>query len=128
MFNIKNIYDITPENTPIGIATGPTGSEVIRVGGKDLYANGKQLGAAYYMLPVNANGKTFIMPIRLNTKPFKGDNAVAELILKLVTDLNNPNYTTADGEVTPFSHFGLLKLIVNFGSHTATNPELYSED
>jgi len=41
LFNIKNIYDITPENTPIGIATGPTGSEVIRVGGKDLYANGK---------------------------------------------------------------------------------------
>ena len=66
----------------------------------------------------------FDIPIRLNTKPFKGDNAVAELILKLVTDLNNPNYTTADGEVTPFSHFGLLKVIVNFGSHTATNPEL----
>ena len=41
LFNIKNIYDITPENTPIGIATGPLGSEVIRVGGKELYANGK---------------------------------------------------------------------------------------
>lgn len=120
---VKDPYAITPDNTKIGITTGPLGNRIVRFGTEIWNANGKQLGAAIWRVQIEHpnEGRTKSLDLQLNPKKFEGNDRIADLILELLTS-NNNKYITKDGVVTPFAPDQLLNLIVNYGSHTAVNP------
>lgn len=62
------------------------------------------------------------LSISLNTANFKNSPELVDFILDLL--VNNANQTILkDGTVIPIRPQDLLQFIVNFGAHTATNPE-----
>lgn len=120
---VKDPYQINPSNTEMGISTGPKGKSIIRLKDRVLSYNGKSMGKPFWIIKApNSEGVMIDKPIQLNYKYFKDQPKVADLILDLVTS-NDQFYTDANGVQTSISPKQLLHFIVNFGSHTATNPE-----
>nr|DAX32754.1 MAG TPA: hypothetical protein [Caudoviricetes sp.] len=68
-----------------------------------------------------ADGKFDEKVAILNYKNFKNDKEIAELILDLVTS-NQLQYKDKNGVETPMRPLDIVNFIVNFGSHTATDP------
>lgn len=120
---VKDPYAITPENTEVGITTGPAGKGIIRLRNRVLSYNGKAMGKPAWVIKVtNYDGTTYDKPVILNYKKFADSPKVADLILNLVTS-NQTQYTDANGVQTPIEPRKLLDFLVNFGPHTAVNPE-----
>lgn len=120
---VKDPYQINPSNTEMGISTGPKGKSIIRLKNRVLSYNGKSMGKPFWIIKApNSEGAMIDKPIQLNYKYFKDQPKVADLILDLVTS-NDQFYTDANGVQTSINPKQLLHFIVNFGSHTATNPE-----
>lgn len=119
---IKDPYQITPDNTEVGITTGPIGKGIIRLKNRVLSYNGKQMGKpAWVIKATNYDGTVYDKPVILNYKKFSDSPKVADLILDLVTS-NQQQYVDAKGVQTPISPKRLLSFLVNFGPQTATNP------
>lgn len=127
---IKDPYEITPENTEVGITTGPAGKGIIRLRNRVLSYNGRAMGKpAWIIKATNYDGTVYDKPVILNYKKFSDSPKVADLILDLV--LSNQNqYTDANGVQTPINPKELLKFLVNFGTHTVVNPnsQIYSPE
>lgn len=127
---IKDPYEITPENTEVGITTGPAGKGMIRLRNRVLSYNGRAMGKpAWIIKATNYDGTVYDKPVILNYKKFSDSPKVADLILDLV--LSNQNqYTDANGVQTPINPKELLKFLVNFGTHTIVNPnsQIYSPE
>lgn len=119
---VKDPYQITPDNTEVGITTGPIGKGIIRLKNRVLSYNGKQMGKpAWVIKATNYDGTVYDKPVILNYKKFSDSPKVADLILDLVTS-NQQQYVDAKGVQTPISPKRLLSFLVNFGPQTATNP------
>lgn len=118
----KDPYKITPDNTEIGVTTGGHGGNVIRLGNRVLSAKGFPMGKPAWVIRVpRADGKFDEKVAILNYKNFKNDKEIAELILDLVTS-NQLQYKDKNGVQTPMRPLDIVNFIVNFGSHTATDP------
>ena len=119
----KDPYKITPQNTEIGISTGPKGGNQVRVNEMIVSTKGDGMGSVYLMTKkLRSDGSDGNISIKLNPLSFKNQPEVADFILDLLTNLND-NFTDKNGIRTPISNLNLLSLIANFGSHTAVNPE-----
>ena len=119
---VKDPYQITPDNTEMGISTGPKGKSIIRLKDRVLSYNGKSMGKPFWIIKApNSEGVMIDKPVQLNYKYFREQPKVADLILDLVTS-NEQYYTDANGVQTPINPKQLLSFIVNFGSRTATDP------
>jgi hypothetical protein len=112
---VKDPYQITPDNTEVGITTGPIGKGIIRLKNRVLSYNGKQMGKpAWVIKATNYDGTVYDKPVILNYKKFSDSPKVADLILDLVTS-NQQQYVDAKGVQTPISPKRLLSFLVNFG-------------
>lgn len=119
---IKDPFEITPDNTQIGITTGPINNEVIRLRNTILSVKGGSLGQPMWVLKVpRLDGEYDTKLVKLNYQTFADKPQIADLILNLVTS-NEQFYTDAKGVKTNIRPIDILDFIVNFGSHTAVNP------
>lgn len=115
---VKDPEAITPENTRIGITEGPAGQRLVRFRDRIMHAKGTALGKLMWFFDVKkSDGKTQQVAVALNTKNFKGDHEVANLILNLITsnELSVKDMNGANLSITPRQ---FLPLIVNFGNQT----------
>lgn len=127
---VKDPYEITPENTEVGITTGPAGKGIIRLRNRVLSYNGRAMGKpAWIIKATNYDGTVYDKPVILNYKKFSDSPKIADLILDLVLS-NQSQYVDANGVQTPINPKELLKFLVNFGTHTVANPnsQVYSPD
>lgn len=122
-FGIKDPYNITPDNTKIGVVTGPLGNRMVRFGTENWRANGSQMGTAVWRIqvPHPNEGTTKNLDVHLNPKTFKNSPKVVDFVYKMMTATSD-KYVTEDGVETPFYPQQLLRLVVNYGSHTAVDP------
>lgn len=119
---IKDPFEITPDNTQIGITTGPINNEVIRLRNAILSVKGGSLGQPMWVLKVpRLDGEYDTKLVKLNYQTFADKPQIADLILNLVTS-NEQFYTDAKGVKTNIRPIDILDFIVNFGPHTAVNP------
>ena len=119
---IKDPFEITPDNTQIGITTGPINNEVIRLRNTILSVKGGSLGQPMWVLKVpRLDGEYDTKLVKLNYQTFADKPQIADLILNLVTS-NEQFYTDAKGVKTNIRPIDILDFIVNFGPHTAVNP------
>lgn len=119
---IKDPFEITPDNTQIGITTGPINNEVIRLRNTILSVKGGSLGQPMWVLKVpRLDGEYDTKIVKLNYQTFADKPQIADLILNLVTS-NEQFYTDAKGVKTNIRPIDILDFIVNFGPHTAVNP------
>lgn len=119
---IKDPFEITPDNTQIGITTGPINNEVIRLRNTILSVKGGSLGQPMWVLKVpRLDGEYDTKLVKLNYQTFADKPQIADLILDLVTS-NDQFYTDAKGVKTNLRPIDILDFIVNFGPHTAVNP------
>lgn len=121
--SIKDPYKITPQNTEVGITTGPRGNNIIRLQNriihvKDNYPMGKPV---WIFKTKRYDGSLEDKFAVLNYKYFKDQPKVADLILDLILS-KEQFYKDATGKVTNIEPLQLLKFIVNFGTHTIVNP------
>lgn len=121
--SIKDPYKITPQNTEVGITTGPRGNNIIRLQNrivhvKDNYPMGKPV---WIFKTKRYDGSLEDKFAVLNYKYFKDQPKVADLILDLILS-KDQFYKDATGKVTNIEPLQLLKFIVNFGTHTIVNP------
>lgn len=126
----KDPYEITPENTEVGITTGPAGKGIIRLRNRVLSYNGRAMGKPTWIIKAtNYDGTVYDKPVILNYKKFSDSPKIADLILDLVLS-NQSQYIDANGVQTPINPKELLKFLVNFGTHTVANPnsQVYSQD
>lgn len=120
---VKDPYEITPENTEVGITTGPIGKKIIRLKNRVVSYNGKAMGKpAWIIKATNYDGTVYDKPVILNYKKFADSPKIADLILDLITS-NQTQYTDATGIQTPIEPRKLLEFLVNFGPHTVANTE-----
>lgn len=127
---VKDPYEITPENTEVGITTGPAGKGIIRLRNRVLSYNGRAMGKpAWIIKATNYDGTVYDKPVILNYKKFSDSPKIADLILDLVLS-NQSQYVDANGVQTPINPKELLKFLVNFGTHTVANPnsQVYSPE
>lgn len=118
----KDPYQITPENTRVGVSTGGI-SGIIRNKQRVVSTRGTYMGAPYWEFQVPRRDGGFDTKIvQLNTK--KLSNKAAEVILDLAISDSN-TYTDASGLQTQMSPLNVLTFLVNFGPRTATNPNDY---
>lgn len=119
---IKDPFEINPDNTQIGITTGPINNEVIRLRNTILSVKGGSLGQPMWVLKVpRLDGEYDTKLVKLNYQTFADKPQIADLILDLVTS-NEQFYTDAKGVKTNIRPIDILDFIVNFGPHTAVNP------
>lgn len=114
----KDPYQITPDNTRVSVSTGGRNG-YIRYKDRITSANGTYMGGAYWEFDIpNKEGTGKITKrVLLNTRNFKGDRDIANLILDLVLN-NNNTYTDATGLQTQISPKSILSFLVNYGKHT----------
>lgn len=119
---VKDPYEITPDNTKVGISTGGRGRADIRYRNQTISGKGKPLGQPMWVVPFRRqDGGTDNLVIKLNYATFKDSPEVSKLIVDLLlNDFNS--YVDANGVNTGVNPKDLLRFIVNFGSHTAVNP------
>lgn len=119
---IKDPYKINPDNTEVGVTTGPLGNSIIRFKNRILSAKGFPMGKPVWNVKVpRLDGGTDSKLVILNYKYFKDSPKVASLILDLVLS-NSQFYTDANGLKTNINPKQLLDFLVNFGPQTAINP------
>lgn len=120
---IKDPMEINPSNTFIGITTGPRGNRNVRMRENIVSNRGGSLGQPMWELRVpRLDGGFDKKLVKLNYQTFADQPKIADLILNLVTS-NEQFYTDAKGVKTNLTPLNILDFIVNFGSHTAVNPE-----
>lgn len=119
---VKDPYEITPDNTFVGISTGNRGNATIRLRNRTISAKGRALGQPMWVIPITRkDGSTDNLIAKLNYATFKDSPKVAKLIVALLLD-NSNSYVDANGVDTGVNPQDLLRFLVNFGSHTAVNP------
>ena len=119
---VKDPYEITPDNTRIGISTGGRGRSDIRFRNQTISGKGKPLGQPMWVVPFRRqDGSTDNLVIKLNYATFKDSPEVSKLIVDLLLNESN-SYVDANGVNTGVNPKNLLKFIVNYGTHTAVNP------
>lgn len=119
---VKDPYEITPDNTFVGISTGNRGNATIRLRNRTISARGRALGQPMWVIPITRrDGSTDNLIAKLNYATFKDSPKVAKLIVDLLLD-NSNSYVDANGVNTGVNPQSLLMFLVNFGSHTAVNP------
>ena len=119
---VKDPYEITPENTHVGITTGGRGNSVIRYKGRTISARGAALGQPMWIIEVpREDGGTNTKLVKLNYPDFRDDPEMVDFIIDLLIDPSN-NYVDRNGVQTGIDPKELLRFLVNFGSQTAVNP------
>lgn len=120
---IKDPYEINSENTQVGITTGGLGGQVIRFGNQVVSGKGFPMGKPVWMIKtIRDDGSTSNVRVILNYSNFKNSPEVADLIIDLLTT-NDSFYTDKKGTITNITPKNVLQFIVNFGTHTAVNPD-----
>ena len=120
---IKDPFEINPSNTFIGITTGPANNAIIRLKDRIISAKGNSLGQPMWILQAPRLDGGYDQKIaKLNYQTFADKPEIADLILDLVTS-NQQFYTDANGVQTNLRPIDILDFIVNFGPHTAVNPQ-----
>lgn len=120
----KDPNKINYQNTTVGITTGPIGGNYTRIGEQIVsMKHSGQMGMARLITKVRRGDGTYgNISISLNTANFKNSPELVDFILNLL--VNTTNQTTLnDGTVIPVRPQDMLQFIVNFGAHTATDPE-----
>lgn len=119
---VKDPYDITPDNTHVGITTGNRSSATIRYKGRTISARGAALGQPIWIIETpRADGGTDTKRVKLNYPDFKDDPEMVDFIIDLLVNPSN-NYVDRNGVQTGIDTKQLLSFLVNFGTHTAVNP------
>lgn len=120
----KDPYKINYQNTTVGITTGPIGGNYTRIGEQIVsMKNSANMGMARLITKVRRGDGTYgNVSISLNTANFKNSPKIVDLILDLMTNTGNQT-VLKDGTVIPIKPLDLLQFMVNFGAHTATDPE-----
>lgn len=118
----KDPYKINASNTRIGIATGPISNSVVRYQDQTVSFNGSRLGTMQMLVEVDRlDGTIGTAQIQLNPLKLTGNDAAADVILKLVTS-NQRDFVDANGILTQNTNDEVLSFLVNYGDHTATDP------
>lgn len=118
---VKDPYEITPDNTHVGITTGGRGGNVIRYRGGTISAEGRPLGQPMWILNVpRSDGGTDTKLIKLNYTDFKNEPEIVDFIIDLLINPNN-SYVDRNGVNTGIDPKKLVRFLVNFGTHTAVN-------
>lgn len=119
---VKDLYEITPENTHVGITTGGRGNSIIRYKGRTISARGAALGQPTWIIETpREDGGTSTKLVKLNYPDFKNDPEMVDFIIDLLVNPSN-NYVDRNGVQTGIDPKQLLGFLVNFGTHTAVNP------
>ena len=120
--SVKDPYEITPENTKVGISTGSRAGSVIRLRNQTISGRGKPLGQPMWVIPFKRQDSGIDnLIIKLNYATFKDSPEVSKLIVDLLLNDSN-SYIDANGVNTGVNPKNLLKFIVNYGTHTAVDP------
>lgn len=118
----KDPYKINASNTRIGIATGPISNSVVRYQDQTVSFNGSRLGTMQMLVEVDRlDGTIGTAQMQLNPLKLTGNDAAADVILKLVTS-NQRDFVDANGILTQNTNDEVLSFLVNYGDHTATDP------
>lgn len=118
----KDPYKINASNTRIGIATGPISNSVVRYQDQTVSFNGSRLGTMQMLVEVDRlDGTIGTAQMQLNPLKLTGNNTAADVILKLVTS-NQRDFVDANGILTQNTNDEVLSFLVNYGDHTATDP------
>ena len=119
---VKDPYEITPDNTKVGISTGSRSGSVIRLRNQVISGKGRPLGQPMWVVPFRRqDGSTDSLIIKLNYANFKDSPEVSKLIVDLLLNDSN-SYVDANGVNTGVNPKDLLRFIANYGTHTAVNP------
>lgn len=119
---VKDPYEITPDNTHVGITTGNRSNATIRYKGRTISARGAALGQPIWIIETpRADGGTDTKRVKLNYPDFKNDPEMVDFIIDLLVNPSN-NYVDRNGVQTGIDTKQLLSFLVNFGMHTAINP------
>lgn len=117
----KDPYKINASNTRIGIATGPISNSVVRYQDQTVSFNGSRLGTMQMLVEVDRlDGTIGTAQMQLNPLKLTGNDAAADVILKLVTS-NQRDFVDANGILTQNTNDEVLSFLVNYGDHTATD-------
>lgn len=118
----KDPYKINASNTRIGIATGPISNSVVRYQDQTVSFNGSRLGTMQMLVEVDRlDGTIGTAQMQLNPLKLTGNDAAADVILKLVTS-NQRDFVDTNGILTQNTNDEVLSFLVNYGDHTATDP------
>lgn len=118
----KDPYKINASNTRIGIATGPISNSVVRYQDQTVSFNGSRLGTMQMLVEVDRlDGTIGTAQMQLNPLKLTGNDTAADVILKLVTS-NQRDFVDANGILTQNTNDEVLSFLVNYGDHTATDP------
>lgn len=130
-WTVKDVYQINPENTVIGIGT----REGIKRGNTILQkGNNYELGRSYWMVNVsrpetpNHDRK---VPVHLNPVKIGDIEGLAEIILQCYEQYNQQFFTTKEGVQTPIDPVKLLDFIVYNGNDsriTEDRAKMYQPD
>ena len=126
----RNPYLITYDNTKVSVTTGPLGNQSSRWRDQIVqFDKSNKLGSANIQIQYKRqDGTEGRLSVQLNPRTFKNERNTVEYILDLLLNQRNAvdqsgNVKDADGVSLPVKALDVLKLIVNYGAQTATNPE-----
>lgn len=129
-WTVKDVYQINPENTTIGIGT----REGIKRGNTILQKGDYELGRSYWMVnvsrPETPNNDRKV-PVHLNPVKIGDINGLAEIILQCYEQYNQQFFTTKEGVQTPIDPTKLLDFIVYNGNDsriTEDRAKMYQPD
>ena len=118
----KDEYDITPENTIIGVGT----KDGIRRGNILFRKGNYEAGRSYWMVKVRRpespnNDRT--VPVPLNRVKIGEIPGLAEIIIQCYEQYRNGQFVTKDGIKTPIDPIRLLNFIVYNGTNTIVSDQ-----
>ena len=118
----KDEYDITPENTIIGVGT----KDGIRRGNTLFRKGNYEAGRSYWMVKVRRpestnNDRT--VPVPLNRVKIGEIPGLAEIIIQCYEQYRNGQFVTKDGIKTPIDPIRLLNFIVYNGTNTIVSDQ-----
>ena len=126
----KNPYLITYDNTKVSITTGPLGNMTSRWRDQIVQLNkSNKLGSVNIQIQYKRqDGTEGKLSVQLNPRTFKNERNTVEYILDLLLNQRNVvdqsgNVKDANGVSLPVKALDVLRLIVNYGAQTATDPE-----
>ena len=118
----RDEYDITPENTIIGVGT----KDGIRRGNTLFRKGNYEAGRSYWMVKVRRpespnNDRT--VPVPLNRVKIGEIPGLAEIIIQCYEQYRNGQFVTKDGIKTPIDPIRLLNFIVYNGTNTVVSDQ-----
>lgn len=126
----KNPYLITYDNTKVSVTTGPLGNQSSRWRDQIVQSNkSNKLGSANIQIQYKRqDGTEGRLSVQLNPRTFKNERNTVEYILDLLLNQRNVvdqsgNVKDANGVSLPVKALDVLRLIVNYGAQTATDPK-----